>query len=180
MDRTKGTPSKEGLPKYREGDWFLVPIQPRGFGVGRIARLSGHGTVLGYFFGPPVFDWPENDVLEKFVARDATWVRQLGDLFLINGSWPLRRSMRWIRNEWPIPQFVRASGKNSQLVTYTDRLTVENVRPIAMKGASKYPRDAVSGALAVERVLTRILADDVTEYIKEDLDGARTFLAGLK
>lgn len=158
----------------------MVPVEPRGFGIGRIARVSGDGLVLGYFFAPAVFDWPSDAILEKLAARDATWIHQLSDLHLLDGSWPIRRSSEWRRAEWPIPGFVRRTANKARLVTYSDDLQTNVIRPISLKAAARYPADAASGAVAVEKVLTRILNDDVTDYIRQDLDGARAFIGRLR
>ena len=44
--------------RYREGDWFAVPLRDGGFGVGVIARANPKAALLGYFW-PASFGGPE-------------------------------------------------------------------------------------------------------------------------
>jgi len=47
--------------KYREGDWFAVPLREEGFAVGVVARANPNGVRLGYFFGPKRAVVPSGD-----------------------------------------------------------------------------------------------------------------------
>jgi hypothetical protein len=44
--------------KYREGDWFAVPLRNGGFAVGLVARANPKAALLGYFFGPKTKGYP--------------------------------------------------------------------------------------------------------------------------
>ena len=91
-----------------EGTWFAVPLRPRGYAVGVVARTSGTGAMVGYFFGK-TWDRPPNvEEVRGLKREDAIRVLQFGDLGLVDGSWPIIGcDDRWQRGEWPIPEYVR-------------------------------------------------------------------------
>ena len=91
---------------YVEGDWFAVPLQDEGYGVGVIARMQPRrtGVLLGYFFGPKRDRVPEIEELRQLQAGDAVMVRLFGHLDIRRELWPIiGRSPGWTRAEWPVP-----------------------------------------------------------------------------
>ena len=149
---------------YGEGDWFAVPLREGGFAVGVIARAMPHkeGILLGYFFGPRRDDVPTLDELKSLSASDAVLVDRFGQLGLVRGTWPLLgRIDGWDRGAWPTPAFGRFEELTGRAfkVIYDDanpnRLVREQqVAPYALVGL---PKDGLSGAGAVERILTRLV-----------------------
>src|ERR1700729_2790067 len=94
--------------KYREGDWFAVPLLDGGFGVGVIARANPKAALLGYFFGPVRSAVPTLNDVADLKPADAVLIRKFGHLGIVQGRWPLiGRIDGWDRREWPTPVFVR-------------------------------------------------------------------------
>ncbi len=151
--------SRKKVP-YSEGTWFAVPLQNGGYAIGTVARLDGDGVTFGYFFGPKKASVPSESEVARLQCRDAVWTGQFGDLGLLEGRWPIIwHDPSWNRDEWPLPPFVRVdviSGQASKAV-YSDDLDFEYEEPCDPELASQYPKDALSGDVAVEIRLTRLL-----------------------
>jgi hypothetical protein len=149
---------------YAEGDWFAVPLREGGFAIGVIARAMPRkeGVLLGYFFGPRRDGLPILDELKSLSASDAVLVERFGHLGLMHGTWPLLgRIDDWERDAWPTPAFGRFEELTGRAfkVIYDDanpnRLVREElVDPDELVGL---PKDGLSGAGAVEGILTRLL-----------------------
>jgi hypothetical protein len=148
--------------KYREGDWFAVPLRGGGFGTGLIARGNPGGVLLGYFFGPLRFEAPELKDLLSLRPSDAVLVRRFGHLGIVQGTWPLLgRLDDWDRTEWPTPVFLRyeeLTGR-SFMVFYDDDDPNKVVREeqAAPSLAEQAPKDGLMGAGFAEAALTRLL-----------------------
>jgi hypothetical protein len=147
---------------YEDGTWFAVPLRNGGFGTGVVARHSRDGVILIYLFAPRRSNPAQLGDLEGLTKADAIKACIAGDLGLIEGSWPvIGKSPSWRREQWPMPQFLRMDdlGRAAWLVTYADddpnEVISEERVPFKTPG---YERDALSGAGAVELVLTRLLA----------------------
>ena len=149
--------------KYREGDWFAVPLRDGGFGIGVVARASPTGVLLGYFFGPQHSEVPSLQDVVGLRSGDAVLVRKFGHLGIVQGNWPLLgRLDDWDRRDWPMPVFVRyeeLTGRSFR-VFYDDDdpnrlLREEQVAPGASEQA---PKDGLMGAGFAEGALTRLLA----------------------
>jgi hypothetical protein len=149
---------------YSEGDWFAVPLRGGGFAAGLIARMMPHreGVLLGYFFGPRRDKFPTLDELRDLSAPDAILVERFGDLGIVDGTWPLVGHVDgWDRSAWPTPAFGRSEELTGRAfkVTYDDvdpNVLLEET-PIDLSELASMPKDGLSGAGAVERVLTRLL-----------------------
>ena len=97
--------------KYREGDWFAVPLRDGGYAVGLIARANIQGVLLGYFFGPQRSTVPRVEEVGNLRPEDAVLTRIFGDLGIRTGKWPLLgRLDGWNRQDWPTPVFVRTES----------------------------------------------------------------------
>jgi hypothetical protein len=152
-------------PTYREGDWFAVPLQGSGFAAGIIARAMPRrqGVLLGYFFGPRRDAVPKLDELSSLSASDAALVERFGDLGILDGTWPLvGRTDGWKRSVWPTPVFGRLEELTGRAfkVIYDDAdpnllLREERIDPSEL---ASMPKDGLSGARAVEGILTRLLS----------------------
>jgi Immunity protein 26 len=150
--------------KYREGDWFAVPLRGDGFAVGLIARANPSGVLLGYFFGPKRPAVPELDELAGLRRMDAVSVRKFGDLGLMQGRWPIvGRREEWDRREWPMPVFVRYEELTGRAfrVFYADDdpnnvLREEQAAPDEVETSAS---DGLMGAGFAEQALTTLLAD---------------------
>ncbi|HEX7658610.1 MAG TPA: immunity 26/phosphotriesterase HocA family protein [Pseudonocardiaceae bacterium] len=148
--------------KYREGDWFAVPLRDNGYAVGVVARANKDGILLGYFFGPRRLELPQLTDVRDMTKAQAILVGRFGDLHLIQGKWPiLGRLHDWHRDDWPMPVFVRyeeLTGRSFRV--YYDDDDPNNVpreEQIPPGVAEQGPKDRMMGAGFVERVLTKIL-----------------------
>ena len=150
---------------YGEGDWFAVPLHTTGYGVGVVARMPRGGKVLlGYFFGPRRDRPPALDEVSALRPAQAVRALRFGDLGLIEGKWPLiGRSPDWDRARWPMPTFVRTEPIRGMRWTarYPDDDPLGNpTLERLFESPAAYERDAISGAGAVEIVLTADLDSD--------------------
>jgi hypothetical protein len=90
--------------KYREGDWFAVPLRDGGFAVGLVARANPGVVLLGYFFGPMRSEVPKLEDLAGLQPGDAVLIGMFGHLAIVQGKWPLLgRLDGWDRRDWPTP-----------------------------------------------------------------------------
>ncbi len=149
--------------KYREGDWFAVPLLDGGYAVGVIARANPKAALLGYFFGPLRSEVPALDEVADLKPGDAVLVGKFGHLGIVQGKWPLLgRADGWDRQEWPTPVFVRyeeLTGRSFR-VFYDDDDPARLLREeqVAPGEAEQAPKDGLMGAGYVEAVLTQLLA----------------------
>lgn len=108
------------FPSNREGLWFAVPLEGKGFAVGVIARKKSplNAGLFGYFFGRVWKEVPCLDDVRALRPEEAILRARLGDLYLAEGRWPrLGIDPEWKREEWPMPLFVTD-------VTGTDRFRI--------------------------------------------------------
>jgi hypothetical protein len=152
------------VPKYKEGDWFAVPLRDRGFAVGVVARSNPKGALLGYFFGPRHDKVPSKDVAAGLTPSQAVLVGKFGHLGLEWGTWPiLGRHRDWDREAWPIPILIRyeeLTGRTFQ-VFYDPDDPVKLLREQQVDAgvAEQGPTDGLMGAGFVEIRLTSLLGD---------------------
>lgn len=151
------------MKRIGEGTWFAVPLRSQGYAVGLVARTSASsGVVLAYFFLGP---WPELPQLESVVdlrPGEAARVLRIGDLGLINGSWPiLGAAPRWERENWPMPMFIRRERLSARawLVEYSDRDPNVLLSETVTDAESKLERSSLLGYGAAEAVLTRLASE---------------------
>lgn len=147
--------------KYREGDWFAVPLRDGGYGVGLIARANPAGVLVGYFFGPRRERIPSLDELRDMKAADADLVGRFGHLGITQGKWSMvGRHLNWNRSDWPMPVFVRVEELSGRAfnVFYADEDPNRILReePIQV-GSGGEPKDGLMGAGFVEKVLNTAL-----------------------
>jgi hypothetical protein len=148
---------------YKEGTLFAVPLRRGGYAVGVVARTSPDGIMLAYFFGPARKTVPTADEVSGLRPGDALRVARVGDLSLVDKTWPLIGQLQsWNRHEWVMPPFVRRDDvtKKAWRVQYsdTDANRVASEETMAYPQASEFERDAVLGAGAAEIRLTKLLA----------------------
>lgn len=117
---------------YREGQFFLVPLQRGLQCVGLIARVPPRGGVLlGYFFGPRRKEPPPPEALASLTAEHAAFVCRFKDVRLYRGEWRLLCAYEpWRRSDWPLPAFHRHDGVENRdwRVEYADDNLVTPVR----------------------------------------------------
>lgn len=149
---------------YREGSWFAVTLRDEegGYALGRIGRVSpGGGIALGYFFGPRQTTPPELGEVAALRSTDAIAVWIFGTLNLDKGKWPIMGStLPWRREEWKIPDFIRREPISERIwrVVYDEddpNCVVDELRMLT--DDPTLDRDALSGAGAVEIMLTKLI-----------------------
>jgi hypothetical protein len=152
--------------RYPEGQWFAVPLNNGGFGIGVLVRGSSRTRGgLGYFLGPKLNQVPGDTEVHNFIPNDAVLVEWFGGLGIADGTWPLIQSTRaFCREEWPVPNFRRIDLLNPEwgwLVEYSqdDTGTHSPIRETRMRARDLvgYPDDGISGSGAIESLLTRLL-----------------------
>ena len=97
---------------YREGHFFLLPVERGAYAVGLIARAPPRGGVLlGYFFGPRRSQAPVAQWLHALHPQQAVLVCRFKDTALYRGEWKLLDPLdSFTRAGWPIPAFHRFDG----------------------------------------------------------------------
>jgi hypothetical protein len=147
---------------FKEGTWFVLPLRSGGFSVGVVARTTAHGEVIAvYLFGPKRSAIPPLAELAFSEPKDALRVIRVGDLGLIDGSWPIiGQAPHWRREEWRIPAYLRRDelSRKAWRVVYSDsdpnEVVLEEELPFDTSGMD---RDAVFGTGAVELLMTKLL-----------------------
>jgi hypothetical protein len=124
---------------------------------------SKEGVLLGYFFGPKRDTVPTLDEISSLSASDAALVERFGDLGILDGTWPLvGHADAWDRDAWPIPTFGRSEELTGRafMVIYDDADPNRVLREERIDASElvTMPRDGLSGAGAVETILTRLLS----------------------
>lgn len=147
---------------YREGTWFAIPLRPNGFAIGCVARYSGDGCVLGYFYGPARANVPTFEDTSGLMPEAAVRVARVSDLALLRGRWKiLGERDDWNRDAWPIPKFLRRDelGKRAWLVTYSDSNPLDVVAEVSVPfEVDVAHRDGLEGSGAAEVLLSKCLA----------------------
>jgi hypothetical protein len=154
--------SKREKLLYKEGTWFAMPLRNGGYAVGRVARHSGDGCILGYFFAPRRDTVPSLVEVEHLEPLSAIKILMVGDLGFIEGSWQvIGNSATWEREKWPIPFFMRTDdiGKVSWRVIYSD----DNLYTPAKEeripyNSSGYEDAGLYGSGAAEIAVTQLLS----------------------
>ncbi|MCZ8129793.1 MAG: Imm26 family immunity protein [Steroidobacteraceae bacterium] len=166
---------------YREGQFFLLPLDRDHFATGLIARVPRRGGVLlGYFFGPRRTSVPGQEWLDGLRPHHAVFVCRFKDQQLYRGEWRLL-SVRepFERGGWPVPAFHRFDGTATQApgidavqhwrVEYADDNLITPVRERAADSADQQlPEDfAFDAGLLAHEVGKRVRnaipsADDTT------------------
>ena len=156
--------TRSGGLRYREGDFFSVPLRSGGFATGLVARAGARGKVLvGYFFGPPRGEPAKLADVQQYQPSDAVMIARFGDLSLQNGEWRIIGHSQWNRESWPMPRFGRvdtASGERAWCVEYSEDDPNHVIRETtcSVPEAKQLPRDSLLGAGAVEIRLTQLLS----------------------
>jgi Regulator of ribonuclease activity B/Immunity protein 26 len=159
---------------YSEGIWFAVPLDSGGFGVGIVARATKKGPViLVYLFGPKREAVPSLSEVAGLDPSAAVTVLRIGDLHLIDGTWPiLGRSPTWQRERWPMPLFTRKPPfiNHELVIQYSDDDPSWPALPEGLPQGVRYslyiPKRKKADALAAQlrgegfEVETRLGADE--------------------
>jgi hypothetical protein len=148
---------------YKEGSVFGIPLRSGGFGIGVVARTAPKGCIfLGYLFGPKRDTAPTLDEVRSLRPEDAVRVVRIGDLSLMDGTWPLIGDLdSWKRAEWPMPPFARSDeiSRRAWQVQYSDvdANKIESQAEMHYADADDLGSDSVFGAGAAEIILTKHL-----------------------
>ena len=157
---------------YREGQFFLLPVERGAYAVGLIARAPVRGGVLlGYFFGPRRSQAPVSQWLSALHPQQAAMVCRFKDAALYRGDWKVIGDLEpFTREAWPVPAFHRFDGSVTHVpgndavqdwkVEYgDDNLIVPRKESPAHGADLKLPED-----IAYDPGL---LADTVGRHVKE-------------
>jgi len=154
--------------KYREGDWFGVPLKTGGWGIGIIVRKGRGHSILAYFFGPPRRELPQDtQVLDHLHHSQAVYRARPGIVGLRMGTWPiLGRHENGSRDLFPNPWFgwVDAGGTHAMRERYNDDVSDSIREPCSIEEAFELPEECIPGNEAVEWILAEILAGRHREY----------------
>lgn len=148
---------------YKEGDWFLVPISGKGYGVGIIARCTPPGAVFGYFFSPSYREVPTLTEAATRHVSEAVLIRKFTDLGLLEEGWPIiGNTLDWNRDEWPLTPFGYVDDMDPSVAfqrEYDENRLSRGVRDfrITPDEARKLPRDGYSGHRALQGHLSKLL-----------------------
>ncbi|MCM8625540.1 Imm26 family immunity protein [Accumulibacter sp.] len=145
-----------------EGSIIALPLRDRGYGVGVVARNSGDGALLVYYYGVRLdsIDSPlDHSVLKP---ENAIRVGQVGDLGVLNGAWKVIGAISpWSRSAWPLPPFARYVQGVAFYKSYYDEDTLRKIREVRIEKseADELWEDGMDGYVAAEIVLTKRLRE---------------------
>ena len=95
-------------------------MQDGGYCVGVVARASGQGNLLGYFYDtryatvPAQNEWPQFDPQKAFLKL------RMSDEDLLRGVWPILGIVEdWKKEEWPVPYYIRRNTFQGKSFTET-------------------------------------------------------------
>jgi hypothetical protein len=156
--------------KYKEGQWFAIPLKNGGYATGIIVRgsyMTKGG--LGYFFGPKYKEIPSYTETYQKNKDNPILIGWFGDLGIIKGDWPIIENGRnFIREDWPVPKFQRKSSLTEgkvYVVEYGQNNEVhDSIREILVpinKEILKYPEDGLYGSEAIEKELEKLLKEEI-------------------
>lgn len=162
--------------RYREGQWFAVPLQSGGYAAGIIVRgsLKTKGG-LGYFF-PFRYELPPTATdIEDLCASQAILVEWFGDLGIIYGEWPLILAERpFNREDWPVPRFGRIDMFDPECGRITEYSQDDDGRAlyiaetrVPVAEIASLPEAGTSGHKALEIRLSRLI-DALEQSVDED------------
>ncbi len=155
--------------KYREGDWFGVPLESGGWGVGIVARKGRTGSLIAYFFGPPRQELPKDtQELDQLHHTQAAYRTRPGILGLRWGTWPIiGHHAHWHRDLFPNPWFGWVAGfgiKKATREQYDENIYESVSVDCSVEEALLLPSSSVPGHGYVEWILGEILAGTGREY----------------
>jgi hypothetical protein len=149
--------------RYREGDWFAVPLGEGTWALGRIAR-EHRGIVFAYFFAPALRWQPTLEDARGLNAESALTQMLVSHLDLRDGVWPVLGQEEWDPGAWPMVEFERtmqSPGQDERLyaIRWDERTLNEELeaRPLDNSEAGKRPRDVLSGSGAAAARLRHAL-----------------------
>jgi hypothetical protein len=155
--------------RYKEGQWFAVPLTTSGYAIGILVRGSSQTQGgLGYFFGPKFETVPTESDVERLYSEDAILIRWFSDLGITRGEWPLIQTERMFqRSEWPVPQFGSIDlidETQGWLVTYSqddsgEKDDISRIHCDVSRVIGLSP-NVTSGHEAIRIVMTAILEDN--------------------
>jgi len=148
---------------YKEGDWFAVPLRDSGYAAGIVVRSNNEGVILGYFFGPRYLQPVTRQDVQGLTHTNALLIRKCGDTGLLSGKWPIiYHESTWTRSDWPIPLFGRIALNRAYAweVKYSETDISECISeiPTEVTTAEALPEDGLSGHIALEVRLTKLLS----------------------
>lgn len=164
--------------KYREGDWFSVPLGQGQLALGLVARRPkrGGGLLLGYFFGPPRKQAPDAAELRALSATHVQLVCRFKDAPLHRGLWQVVGACaKWRHKDWPLPPFLRKEGLSGRAIRVeyaADNLTTPAKEAEATAADAAMPEDVVFDETRVVETLKRLFAEkrlvtlDPTQWVR--------------
>lgn len=145
---------------YKEGTVFAMKLEPKGFAIGVVARMSNNGKILGYFFGEKYFRLPTMDLIGELNCKKAIRTVMVGGDRIIKKKWPIIGEIEnWNRKKWPIPDFLRVDVIIPNLafrIHYSDDLEETGMTRTSVK--SKLEEDCLFGGLSLEIELSEMIS----------------------
>lgn len=149
---------------YKEGDWFVVPLESGGYAIGRISRMTKNKFILlGYFFGPKFIKIPELKDLEKYSFEDAIFIHRFSYLGFKNEEWKILGHIDdWEKKKWPVPAFYRKdplSKDHHRRIIYSDTDVNEEIleESVPYEMVKDLPEDGLAGYKYIEEKLNSLL-----------------------
>jgi hypothetical protein len=148
--------------RYKEGDWFRVPLSGTHDAVGVIARAC-RSRLFAYFFAVPARTALSHDMLRKFHATQAALCALFGGAPLEDLRWPLiATSLHFDRTAWPFPEFgLRGAFARTWRIVAYDASTMQAAR-------SESASEAQAAALPDARFAT---AGELEAQLRERICG---------
>jgi hypothetical protein len=151
------------VARYKEGDWFGVPLPFNEEALGLAAHVNKKGLVFGYFFGPPFSKNGTRPSVQELSPEVAIWKARFVDSGLKSGRWPILASdENWSKAKWPLPPFAMYDPITGDLLgkaycSELDLMTHVKVEKCSPEEARKLPIDSVFDELYVVETLSELL-----------------------
>ncbi|MFC0627424.1 Imm26 family immunity protein [Kribbella deserti] len=146
---------------------LAIPLHgERAYGSGVVARSSGV-MLLIYFSGQKFTSLPAVSQA-VFEASEAVWVKFVGDLGILKGTWKTVGPMPdWDREKWPVPIFGHTEELSGRYfrTKYDDELAYRGQALSTEEVVRNLPEDGFAGFEFAELRMTRLLKGVVPQEV---------------
>jgi hypothetical protein len=159
--------------RYKQGDWFRVPLGGEHDALGVIARAC-RSRLFGYFFAIPASHEPSHDELRALAPENAIAALLFGGGPIEEARWRIvAASLTFDPNAWPFPAFASrgAFGDAWIQVRYDpETLQILERRSIDAADAKALADARFANAEEAERVLQQAIAGEPAPHAQSILE----------
>jgi hypothetical protein len=154
--------------RYKQGDWFHVPLGSENDAIGIITAASG-SRLFGYFFVVPAGSIPEPAELKALHARDAIACALFSGDGLEQARWRIvATSLVFEADRWPFPEFATrgAFGRSWIRQIYDPQtLRIASRKAVSPEAAAHLPDARFASPLELEARLRALINGEVEKAV---------------